>query len=114
MLKSKEREQVRAKIRETIDKLEGEIPKLEEQAKPVAPDDAIGRLSRMEAIGSKSVAEATLRASKQRLSKLKVTLSQVDHEDFGLCRQCDEPIPLARMLAMPEKDICVDCAGKRA
>ena len=107
-----EQAKIRKKIQEEIKKLEGEIPRLEEQTQPIAPDNAIGRLSRMEAIGSKGIQEAALRSAKQRLSQLKLMLSRIDDEDFGLCRECDQPIPIGRLLVMPEKSLCVQCAGR--
>lgn len=105
--------QVRAKIKEEIARLDGDIQRLREVSKPVAPDNAIGRLSRMDAINSKSINEANLRSAQERLVNLKKTLLRIDHEDFGCCIECDESIPLLRLLAIPENALCVACAGKR-
>lgn len=107
-----ERDQVRSKIRDEIERLERDIPALEKQIQPIAPDSSLGRLTRMEAIASKSIQEANLRTAKHRLAQLKVALMKVDDEEFGLCKECDEPIPLGRLLVMPEKGICVDCASQ--
>ncbi|WP_319541788.1 TraR/DksA C4-type zinc finger protein [uncultured Pseudodesulfovibrio sp.] len=94
-----------------IESLKTEIPRLKELLKPVAPDNAIGRISRMDNIVNQSVAEAQLSKSKVRLVRLKESLKRVDEdEDFGLCIECDEPIPMARLKAMPETELCVDCA----
>ena len=79
-------------------------------AKPVAPDNAIGRLTRMEAINSKSINEAALNKAQLALDKLERALSKIDHPDFGRCRECEERIPLARLMILPETDLCVQCA----
>ena len=79
-------------------------------AKPVAPDNAIGRLTRMEAINSKSINEAALDKAQLALDKLERALSKIDHPDFGRCRECEERIPLARLMILPETDLCVQCA----
>lgn len=94
-----------------IEALKVEIPRLKELLKPVAPDNAIGRISRMDNIVNQSVAEAQHSKSKVRLVRLKEALRRVDEdEDFGLCVECEEPIPMARLKAMPETELCVDCA----
>lgn len=96
---------------EEIKGLKTEIPRLEELVKPVAPDNAIGRISRMDNIVNQSVAEAQLSKARARLVRLQEALKRVDKdEDFGLCVECGEAIPMARLKAMPETEFCVECA----
>ena len=109
-MEAKDREKLRVAIASEIPSVEEEIERLEEQCKPVAPDNAIGRLTRMEAINAKSINEANLRSAKTRLNKLRVALSKIDQPDFGICRECGESIPTARLLARPESTRCVECA----
>ena len=82
--------------------------------KPISPDNAIGRLSRMEAINSKSINEAALKKAKDTLSKLEHALAKIDNPDFGLCTECEEPIPFARLMILPETDLCVRCAETKS
>ncbi|QJB56483.1 TraR/DksA C4-type zinc finger protein [Pseudodesulfovibrio sp. zrk46] len=94
-----------------IEELKKEIPRLKELVKPVAPDNAIGRISRMDNIVNQSVAKAQLSKAKVRLVRLEEALKRVDEdEDFGLCMDCGDPIPMARLKAMPETPFCVECA----
>lgn len=94
-----------------IENLRAEIPRLKELIKPVAPDNAIGRISRMDNIVNQSVAEAQLSKAKVRLVRLQEALKRVDEdEEFGLCIDCGDPIPMARLKAMPETEMCVECA----
>ena len=79
---------------------------------PVSPDNAIGRISRMEAINSKSINDAAMARAKTTLSQLKRALIRVDLPDYGLCRECEELIPLARLMILPETDFCVRCADQ--
>jgi len=81
-----------------------------ERTQPVAPDVAIGRLTRMDAISNKSINEAALREAQNTLAKLQWALKMIDRPGFGLCRECEEPIPVARLMIMPETDMCVECA----
>ena len=105
-----EKEKFADQIRKKIETVKKDIVTYAELTKPVAPDDAIGRLTRMDAIGNKSIKEAALREAQNTLAKLERALKMIDRPGFGLCRECDEPIPLARLMIMPESDMCVECA----
>lgn len=104
-----ERSTVRQKILAEIKKSEQDIIVLQELVKPIPPDNAIGRLSRMEAINAKSVNQATLSAARIKTTKLKWALAHLDEPGFGLCEECGKPIPLARILLVPESTKCVPC-----
>ena len=111
-MEEKEKETLRAKILETIEQTEEKIKGLLEATKPISPENSIGRVSRMDAINNKSVAEAALRSSKQKLSKLKIALASLDKPNFGVCVFCKNPIPPARLMFMPESTRCVRCADR--
>lgn len=93
-----------------IEKTEKEITELKELTKPIAPENAIGRLSRMDAINNKSIYDAALLKAKDKLQKLQIAEHNVDKQDFGVCVNCGKPIPLGRILLMPQSNRCVNCA----
>ncbi len=105
-----EQQEIREKILAAIAIAEKDIISLEERCRPVAPDNAIGRLSRMDAIGSKGINDAALSSARQKLVKLKYALANIEEPDFGICMECGEPIPAGRILIMPESRLCVGCA----
>ena len=107
-----ERQELKRNIEEAIEAQKTLIASLSETSKPVAPDNAIGRLSRMEALNDRAVSEASLNAARHKLSRLETALGKVDHPDFGICLGCDNPIPPGRILLMPEATRCVPCAEK--
>ena len=107
-----ERQELKRKIEEAIQAQKILIASLTETSKPVAPDNAIGRLSRMEALSDRAVSEASLNAANTKLSRLETALGKVDHPDFGICVGCDNFIPPGRILLMPEATRCVPCAEK--
>ena len=109
---SKERRELQRNIEEAIEAQKTLIASLSETSKPVAPDNAIGRLSRMEALNDRAVSEASLNAARTKLSRLETALGKVDQPDFGLCVSCDNPIPPGRIVLMPEATRCVPCAEK--
>lgn len=104
-------EEVKSMIQQEIAKTEAIIREYKESTQPVSPDDAIGRISRMDAINNKSVTESTLRRAKEKLSKLQHILSRVGRSDFGVCAKCKQTIPLGRIIIKPESIYCVKCAG---
>ena len=77
----------------------------------VTPDSAIGRISRVEAMQTRHIGEASARARKERLALLKKALDAIDDGDYGLCEGCEEPIPFARLKLIPEATLCVACAS---
>jgi DnaK suppressor protein len=107
---SKKRQEFEALIAAEIEKTLKAIEDYKEMTQPVAPDNAIGRVSRMDAINNKSVAEAGLRQAEEKLNKLRFALDKVDTEEFGICRRCGGDIPLKRLALMPQSLFCVSCA----
>ncbi len=108
----REKQSIKAAVIKKIASLKINIEKFKILTKPVSPDNAIGRLTRMEAINSKSINDASLAKLKQTLSNLEKSLKQIDNSDFGYCINCEEPIPHKRLLIMPESAFCVPCANK--
>ncbi len=104
--------QLKAAIQEKIIALQKDIAAYRKLTEPIAPDNAIGRLTRMEAIGSRSINAAALEKARQTLSRLERILPRIAQPDFGLCRACEEPIPFARLMVLPETDCCVRCAER--
>lgn len=105
-----EEENIKELILTEISNTEKLIQEYRELSKPVAPDDAIGRITRMDAINNKSVTEASLRQAEKKLLSLQRVLSLLGTKDFGICLKCKNPIPMARILFRPESLYCVNCA----
>ena len=92
-------------------KTEKAVADYKELTKPISPSDAIGRVSRMDAINNKSVNEASLRQAEIKLGNLNRVLSKIDDDDFGICLKCKQPIPIGRIMIRPESLLCVNCAS---
>ena len=107
-----QRIKIEKQINKEIEEARENIDSLSALVKPIAPDNAIGRLSRMEAIGTKSINEASLSRAKIKLEQLKSVQADLDDPDFGICIECDKQIPVGRIMLVPESRLCVQCAGK--
>jgi len=103
-------DEIKEHIQAEIVKTEKLIAEYKELSRPVAPDDAIGRITRMDAINNKSVTEASLRQAEQKLKNLQKVSARVGTSDFGICIKCSKPIPPERILYRPESLTCVNCA----
>lgn len=106
-----EKEDLKEKILEHIAVLEDQVFELKILTQPIAPDDALGRITRMDAINNKSVNEANLRRAKLKLAKLQLSLSKIGEADFGKCIQCGIDIRPARLMYLPESTKCIKCAS---
>ncbi|GAB5537965.1 MAG: TraR/DksA family transcriptional regulator [Salibacteraceae bacterium] len=78
---------------------------------PIAPDDAIGRVSRMDAINNRSIVQAAQRNAEEKLKQLHHIKDNLDSPDFGNCARCGNQIPMGRIILKPESRFCVRCAG---
>jgi DnaK suppressor protein len=41
-------------------------------------------------------------------------LARIDGGEYGMCRNCHDPIPVPRQRALPATDLCRPCAERRA
>lgn len=105
-----ENSEVIERIQEEISKTEAQILKYRELTKPISPENAIGRVSRMDAINNKSVNESALRQAEQKLKDLKRVMEKSGSAEFGICLRCKKPIPVGRILIRPESLYCVHCS----
>ena len=103
-----EKAQIRARAERKREDLLDRITEYRELTKPIPPNDAIGRVSRMDAINNRSVNEAALRQlEKDQLDK---AMTRMRDEKYGKCMACGDNIPLGRLMLMPGATRCVRCA----
>lgn len=77
---------------------------------PVMLDQqAVGRLSRMDALQKQYMELATEHRRQQRLQTIAAALQRIEAEDFGYCIICDEEIAPQRLAFDPAVACCIDC-----
>jgi len=103
-------EEIEGLIDKEIENTRLQIADYKELTKPISPDCAIGRVSRMDAINNKSINEAALRSSEEKLKSLEYVLTKLNAPDFGKCARCGDTIPLKRIVLRPQSVFCVRCA----
>lgn len=104
--------ELKKQINILIGKMKEDIISLEKMTEPVKPENSLGRISRMDAINNKSVMEVSLRNKREKLTKLRVALVNIDGDHFGQCKMCKNPIQPKRLIYMPESNRCVRCADR--
>ena len=97
-------------IDELITRLTKEVEDSSADTAAVAPDNAIGRVSRMDSIMSQEVAKAMVAAKQKRLVDLHAARRRLDDGSFGMCAACFEDIEFERLEAAPETLLCQTCA----
>ena len=111
-LPKEKRKEIKAKIIEAIDQCEKALEQLEDATKPIAPENSLGRLTRMDAINNKGVSDAAKRQKQRQLQKLKKALESIDKPSFGVCKECGNMINPKRIMYLPESDTCINCADR--
>ncbi len=107
-----QRQELKQLLTSELATLKEELAATEGETKPaVTPDSAIGRISRVEAMQSRHIGEASARARKARIRRLEQALEMVEDDEYGYCVACEEPIPMARLKLIPEATHCVACAS---
>jgi len=100
---------IKQKILQEIEETRKSVTELKTLTLPIAPDCAIGRVSRMDAINNKSINEDALRKAENKLKGLEIAYQ--NRNDVGRCARCSNEIPLGRILLMPHSRFCVHCAS---
>lgn len=60
----------------------------------------------------RSQTDALLAQSTQRLADIAAALERLDVGTYGVCENCGEPIPAARLEARPYARTCISCASR--
>ncbi|EPX81953.1 TraR/DksA family transcriptional regulator [Salipiger mucosus] len=72
---------------------------------------AVGRLSRQDALLSQSMARATQARRDAERRALLAALARIEADEFGWCDDCGEAIPPRRLELDPTATRCVSCAS---
>jgi len=112
-MENKELEEIKIIIESNVSKCMEQIEEYKELTKPISPENAIGRVSRMDAINNKSVYDAALRKVIGRLAALESARSRMNEKGFDKCVRCNEIIRFERLKLMPESRLCIACARRR-
>ena len=72
---------------------------------------AIGRLSRMDALQNQAMAKATDARRSMERAQLQAALARIDDGEFGYCEDCGDEIATGRLKLNPAATKCIECAN---
>ena len=80
------------------------------QATVTLDQQAVGRLSRMDALQNQAMANAQHGRRAVQRTRLKAALARIDEGEFGYCEDCGDDIAPARLDLDPTARVCISCA----
>jgi RNA polymerase-binding transcription factor DksA len=101
-------------------RLNGDVSHLADEALRARGGEASGSLSNaplhMADLGTDNFEQeftfSLLQNQEQALEEIAQALRRIDEGTFGRCEECHNPIPKARLQALPYTRHCVECARK--
>ncbi len=72
-------------------------------------DNAIGRLTRMDAIQVQAMTDMNRSQLSVRLQQIEGALVAFDAGRYGYCNRCKEPVDIERLMALPSAPLCLAC-----
>lgn len=103
-------EQARLRLEARARDIQKAFERSKDQTTKVAPDSAIGRLTRVDALQAGYVSDELRRQMTAELARIERALRQIEEGTYGVCRRCEEPLSDARLEARPDAAFCVPCA----
>lgn len=102
------------RLRRELDALDAAEERAREGTRTVELDQqAVGRLSRMDALQSQAMSLAGRELRARRRRALQAALRRLQEGDYGYCIECGDEIPARRLEIDPAAMLCVSCAGSR-
>lgn len=89
--------------------IDAELNLADDSTQPIAPDVAVGRLSRLDSMQMQQIALASKRRLEDERARLHEALGRIDRGTFGRCLQCGNDISLERLQHQPDAVACVPC-----
>lgn len=80
------------------------------QATVELDQQAVGRLSRMDALQYQAMAKAQATRRRSEKTRLKAALGRLEEGEFGYCEDCGDEIALKRLELDPAAAKCISCA----
>ncbi|RKX34095.1 MAG: TraR/DksA family transcriptional regulator [Verrucomicrobia bacterium] len=96
--------------RDELARLQTESEAAKGEAGAVAPDNAIGRLSRLDSMQMQEMALEAQRRRDARIRRLREALERMDAGSFGVCARCHQSIDYERLTVYPEAAVCGACS----
>ncbi|MBW8184082.1 TraR/DksA C4-type zinc finger protein [Shewanella sp. NR704-98] len=110
-LSPNEKQQLLTGLKQELIELEQQLELAHSRGAPVILDQqAVGRVSRIDAIQQQEMAQASEVLMQQHIVRIKQIF--LDTEEYGFCLECGEPIGLGRLTIHPTAEMCIGCQSE--
>lgn len=105
-------DEARRRLKERLAQLDEEDSMSAEGRKPVTLEqDAVGRLSRMDAMQMQAMALAAQARRSAERARIKGAIERIEQGEWGWCLSCGEEIAERRLRHDPSAVHCIACAS---
>lgn len=108
-----DQEKFRPVIQLRLDAIAAGLSAAQESTKPISPDVAIGRLSRLDSMQMQQMALAGKRRLEDEYARLHEAMRRIDTGNYGRCLLCGGDIATERLEFQPDAVSCVACLNRR-
>lgn len=103
-------EEVRARLLQMLCELDRDDARGRDAQGTVTLDQqAVGRLSRMDALQSQAMAKAQAARRAGQRTRIAAALTRLEAGEYGYCTDCGDELPPARLAADPTLPRCMSC-----
>jgi len=107
-----EKKELKKAIESEINLLTDEITNIQDSLKPIKKDCSLDSIDHKMLKQDQNISIQRLEESKRRLNRLKHAYLKVDTKEYGICKECEEDIPIERLKLIPESEYCVACMNE--
>ncbi len=104
-------ESFRPVIDARLAEIEAELDAGADSIQPIAPDVAVGRLSRLDSMQMQQMALAGKRRLEEERGRLQAARLRIHTGEFGRCLRCGTDMALERLRHLPDAVVCVPCVS---
>lgn len=108
-----QQQRFRSIIRQRLEAITAGLEAGAEATEPIAPDAAIGRLSRLDSMQMQQIALAGQRRLKEERARLQEAQRRIDAGTYGRCPLCGDDIAGERLEYQPDAVTCVPCLQRK-
>lgn len=102
----------RTRLLDLLEALDAEDAIAANNRKTVKLDQqAVGRLSRMDALQQQAMANATAQRRQDQRRRIHAALARIEEQEYGYCTECGDTIAEQRLDIDPTHRTCVSCAS---
>ena len=107
-----EKQELKQSIEKEITILTTELETLQQSLKPIKKDCSLDSIDHKMLKQDQNINIQRYEEAKKRLNRLQYAYLKVDTDEYGICKECEEEISLARLKLVPESEYCVACMNE--